>query len=189
MSSWTWRSGAACVSVLCALVCSGCGAGDTAVAGPTSGDWKVFANADFGISVRYPADWHVAHDSLTEVAWPPDILAISSFPLAQAKSEPNCAPVIPRSAMPNDGVFIYLFENTGAPPLEDASMQEFPSRPEHLTLEKPVDYDCFGISHRAAFRERDRLFQPMVAFGPKNGAETRETVLDVLDSIEVLRPA
>jgi hypothetical protein len=173
------------VCVLGALACSGCGAGATA--GATSGDWHVFASADFGISIRYPADWHVAHDSLTGVEWPPDILAVSSFPLAQPRPDPNCAPVTARSAIPEDGVFIYLFENTGAPSLEEASMQEFPSRPEHFTLDKPVHYDCFGISHRVAFRERDRLFQAMVAFGPETGAEMRETVLEVLDSIEVLQ--
>ena len=184
MSSWSWRSGAACVSVLCALACSGCGAGDTTIAGPASGDWKVFANTGFGISFSYPADWHVTHDSLTEAAWPPEILAVSSYPLAQAKPDPNCAPVTPRSAMPEDGAFIYLFDNTGAP-----SLEEFPSRPERFTLEKPVNYDCFGISHRVAFRERGRLFQAMVAFGPKTVAEMQEAVLEVLDSIEVLRGA
>lgn len=175
------------MGVLCALACSACGVGATA--SPASGDWKVFTNADFGISIRYPADWHVTHDSLTEVVWPPEILAVSSFPLAQAKPDPNCAPVTARSAVPEDGVFIFVFENTGDPLLEDASLQEFPRRPEHFTLEKPVDYECFGISHRLGFRERERLFQAMVAFGPKTGAKTRETVLDVLDSIEVLRPA
>jgi len=172
---------------MCALACSGCGAGDTAIAGPTSGNWKVFANAGFGISIRYPADWHVTHDSLTEVVWPPEILAVSSFPLAQTEPDPNCAPVTARSAMPENGVFIYLFENTGAPSLKDASLKEFPSRSERFTLDKPVNYECFGMSHRVAFRERDRLFQAMVAFGPKTGAEMRETVLEVLDSFEVLR--
>jgi hypothetical protein len=121
--------------------------------------------------------------------WPAEILAVSSFPLAQVKPDPNCAPVTARSAMPEDGVFIYVFENAGAPSLEDASPKEFPPRSEHFTLEKPVNYECFGMSHRVGFRERDRLFQAMVAFGPKTGATMREAVLEVLDSIEVLRAA
>lgn len=178
----SWRSGIVGVVVSCALACLGCGAAaDTS--GLSSRDWKVFTDHDFGISIRYPGKWHVTHDSLTDVVWPPQILAVASYPLSQVKPDPDCAPITAGRAMPEDGAFIYVFEMTGAPLLSDASLDEFPPRPEHFTLGKPVNYECFGLTHRVGFRERDRLFQSIVALGSKTSAETQET------AVQVLRPA
>ncbi|MBA2569196.1 MAG: hypothetical protein H0V11_07610 [Actinobacteria bacterium] len=173
--------------ILIPVVLAGCGQSQDAV-GPVDRDWPVLANAS-GVSIKYPSDWHSSGDPLTKVIWPPGIFAVASYPLAQARPDPECAPVTAREAMPRHGAFIYVFEMTGAPAMDSASADEFPRRPEHFELGRAERYECFGSAYAVNFREEDRSFQAMVALGPDAPERTRKIVLAVLNSFHVRRRA
>src|SRR5206468_1905484 len=137
-----------------------------------------------GVSVRYPAGWHVARRPLTRLE--SEILAITSFPLRQTEPDPNCAPETARSQLPPDGAFIYMFEYDRYAGRRNL-LARLPQRPKHFSLRSLKPYECFGTSYLLAFHDQGRAFQIHVTLGRRATAKTRARVVETLDSLEITR--
>ena len=131
------------------------------------------------VTVRYPAAWHATTRPLSLVTSPGELLAVASFPFPAEPKPDGCAPAGTLAAMPPSGaliVVLYYGKN-----LDNA---RFPPRPSHFKLGPARQYECFGArrSYSILFKQANRYFQIMVAFGNRAGPRTRATVLSVLDN-------
>lgn len=156
-------------------------------AGPST--WRTF-RAD-GISVRYPPGWFATARRLTPVSYPPQVLAVASYPLPRDRSGADgCAPKEALDRMPPTGTFIFGWEYAKPTPggIRVIRARDFPPRPKRLKLTGFAQYECLGPSYMIRFREAGRFFQIHVAFGRRVGAATRGTALRVLDSFNARRP-
>lgn len=141
-----------------------------------------------GISIRYPAGWDATTRPLTVVAWPPQRLAIASYPLPGGELDRDCAPVTAIEAMPPDGVFVFLFEYTQPDPAgEVGGVPRVAPRPDRFQLEEQAfaRYECFGESYLIRFSDRGWAFQAHILFGAEAGERRRTEALAVLESLRV----
>ena len=148
-------------------------------AGPAK--WPIFQTD--GVSVRYPSGWHATSRPLTPVTYPPQVLAVASFPLPR---EPqtignNCGPAATLARMPTTGALILVLEHRAI------RQVVFPTRPKRFRLSGFARYECFGPSYLLRFHEAGRSFEIHVVFSPRVGPATRVTVLRILDSFRAKR--
>ena len=134
-----------------------------------------------GVRFSYPDPWRIYPFQLTGVRLPLQI-ALGTFPLEQAKPDPNCSPRTALEARGEDGGLLFVFEYTD---LSEAQKDRFPRRlaPFELAERDPVPYECFGISYLVRWREpaSDRVFQAHL-YGPRRWVEQ---ALGILDSFDV----
>jgi hypothetical protein len=147
-----------------------------ALTGAGEAKWLSFHTA--GVSVRYPSGWHATARRLTPVTYPPQVLAVASFPFPRASqtSGNGCGPAGTLAKMPINGALIFVIER-GA-----IRSVLFPPRPKRLRLSGFARYECFGPSYVLRFHEAGRSFEIHIAVGPRAGRATRVTVLRILDS-------
>jgi hypothetical protein len=154
----------------------------TAVALPLlagcSGSWQTFqANR---ITVRYPRTWFATRSALTPVTSPRQVLAVASYPLPRGRAGPDgCQPKEALDRRPRGGAFLFGWEYTRR---GEASVRDFPPRPEHFRLGSRVGFECLRPSYVLRFSDAKRFFQIHVVIGPRASATTRATVLRILDS-------
>jgi hypothetical protein len=136
-----------------------------------------------GVRFSYPAPWRIYPFALTGVQLPRQI-ALGTFPLEQAKPDPNCNPATALEAMGEDGGLLFVFEYTH---LTEAQKDQFQRRPARFELptHEPVAYECLGMSYLISWRESisDRVFQAHL-YGPRRWVEQ---ALGILDTFEVSR--
>lgn len=162
------------VVLAAALALAGC-------AGSSARTWQ-----GRGVSVRVPAGWHATGARLTPVSWPPQFLAVASYPLPHGdRGADGCEPKAAVDALPADGAFIFGWEYTGFPWSSERAAQraEFPPRPRHFRLAHLGRDECLDHSYLLRFREAGRYFEVHVLLGRKASAQTRSLALGVLDSL------
>jgi hypothetical protein len=101
-------------------------------------------------------------------------LAVGTFELERTAPDRNCTPRAAIAALPDDGAFIYVFENHAA------TQGSAP-----VTLGPEVDYECLGRSRMARRRVGDHTLQAHVYFGPSASARVKEEARSILNSIQV----
>ena len=133
--------------------------------------------------MRYPRGWHATSARLTPVTGPVQVLAVASYLLPHDdRGADGCEPKEALDRLPPGGAFIFGWEYGSA---RDAG--KLPPRPKHFKLDDFAGFECLGPSYVLRFREAGRYFQIHVALGPHAGAQTRVTVLRVLDSFRATR--
>lgn len=141
-----------------------------------------------GVSVRYPPSWHATVRPLTPVTYPPQIVAVASYPLPEdARGADGCSPQEALDRLPPTGAFIFAWEYRLPSPFGGVRSHDFPPRPKRFKLTSFANYECLGSSYMVRFRQAGRYFQIHVAFGRKAGPAIRTTTLRVLDSLTVRR--
>lgn len=138
-----------------------------------------------GVQLRRPPGWDATSRRLTNVTYPPQLLAIASYPLRRPPAPDGCAPVSALVQMPPDGALIVVLEYAKPYVFGPPRVRDFPPRPKRFRL-RPRDFgrrhECFGPGYVMTFREAGRFFQIQVALGRRAGATTRERVRRILDS-------
>ena len=139
-----------------------------------------------GITIRYPHGWHLYAPPITSLAYPLDRMLLTSYP---TRTGGDCSPTGAESALPSNGVLIYLFEYTTAPGvLGRPPGTVFAPQPGAFTLpaRSRANYECWTVpSYLVRFQAAGRLFQLQAALGPDVSRQRRAEVLDVLDSLRV----
>ncbi|HEX5853288.1 MAG TPA: hypothetical protein VFY36_09355 [Solirubrobacteraceae bacterium] len=154
---------------------------------PLSNDAWPNASLPHAISVSYPKGWHVFPPPDTPLTYPYDRLLITSYPTTTGGG--SCSPRHAETALPANGVLIYLFEYKTPPnailtPPQNAA---FPPKPAAFTLPAhPSNYECWTVpSYMIRFRTAGRLFQTHIALGPHASASRRTQALRVLQSLHI----
>jgi hypothetical protein len=173
------------------------------VAGPqdTESATGVHRDEDRGLSVRYPPDWSVAQNPLTNVIVPRELVALSTYPLrGGGKGGGPCAAKSDLEAIPPDGALIWLLEYR---PLRgdvwaDLRRSSFPPRPQRFELARDdlQPNSCLtgvGYAPRASgplvytttFRAADRPLQLSLVFGERVTDTRLAEVEEILKSLEL----
>jgi hypothetical protein len=144
------------------------------------------ASLPHGLSVRYPAGWHVFPPPDTSLSYPFDRVLITSYPTATGGG--GCSPRRAEAALPANGALIYLFEySTSSSFFTSPGDGGFPPEPAAFTLPgRQLNYECWTVpSYAIRFQAAGRLFQAQIALGPRVSASRRGEALRVLQSIHV----
>lgn len=166
--------------LLLALVVGACA---TAAPAPAP-ERREVAEHDF--SVRVPAGWHVAGESLTpKLTDPVEILAAGTLAdLRPVEGECAHVPVGALEALGPRDAFVTVQERLGA--------GRFPPRPQSFALVGRVRHGsaqtCAQGERRLAeywveFADAGRRFHVLIAFGPQAPPERRREALALLDSL------
>jgi hypothetical protein len=117
---------------------------------------------------------------LTSLREPRQRLVLGTFDLERGPPDPECLPQATIDGLPPDGALLYVLEYVEHADSWRARVRE---RTEELTLGAEAQYECAGRSHVVRWRERDRVFQAHVMFGPRAGEELRDEARSILNSI------
>jgi|SRR5579875_3502047 len=163
-------------------------AATSALAGCGGAGWTTWHGR--GVSVRLPPGWHAASARLTPVTWPPQFLAVASYPLPRGDGGADgCEPKAAVDRLPADGAFIFGWEYTGFPwpARRKAQLAAFAPQPSRFRLPHLGSDECVYPSYQLRFRTAGRYFQVQVMLGRKASGRTRALALKVLDSLVVRR--
>lgn len=145
------------------------------------------ASLPHGISVNYPATWHLFPPPDTSLSYPFDRLLITSYPATTGGG--GCSPRRAEAALPANGVLIYLFEYSASSSgiLTRPEAAAFPPKPAAFTLpSRALNYECWTVpTYMIRFRADGRLFQVHIALGPRVSASRRVQALRVLQSLRI----
>jgi hypothetical protein len=152
------------------------------------GGFVRFDDPEVGASGRYPVGWQHAR-ALTNLVLPREVLTLATYPLRRVAKAGECAPDTARADMRPGGAFIWLLEYR--PPWggvwADLRRDRFPPRPRHFELRRNglgSNISCFsGPGYSMTFRDADRPFQLLVAFGGRPANLRLEEVEAILDSL------
>jgi hypothetical protein len=132
-----------------------------------------------GLKFSYPTGWHIFPFQLHEVTELRHQEALGTFPLEQAEPDPNCLPKTALAAMGPDDGLLFITEvvpRSDAVPLRRGRFQ--------LAEREPQPYECYGVSHRLAWREwHGRTFTAHL-YGPPQRVEQALGILDTLEVAE-----
>jgi hypothetical protein len=184
------RTGIAIVlaAMLAAIAYLGGGSGGGRQHNPPAvgGVWPS-ASVPTGISVSYPAGWHLFPPPDTSLSYPFDRLLITSYPTSTGGG--GCSPRRAEAALPARGALIYLFEygTSSSGVLTRPEDAAFPPEPAAFSLpSRPLNYECWTVpTYMVRFRAAGRLFQAQIALGPRISAARRAQALAVLQSLRV----
>ena len=164
----------------------------TVEAGPTEvrdDGFVRFHDPETGIAGRHPDTWHRAR-ALTNLVVPREVLTLATYPLRDGAEAGECAPDTARADMPPNGAFIWLLEYR--PTLGDVwanlPRDRFPLRPDRFRIRRDrlAHVNCFDEpGYSTTFRDADRPFQLLVAFGGKPSDELLAEVEAILDSLDL----
>lgn len=142
----------------------------------TSSGWITFSTD--GVRIQHPIGWYATARPLTPVASPRQLMAVASFAFP-ADTRPNgCRPAGTLARKQPSGTVIFVIDYGALNP----SRGTWPQRPTHFKLGSFANYECFGRSYQARFREAGRHFQVFVSFGRRATPSMRSTALRVLDT-------
>src|SRR6202035_2047753 len=134
-----------------------------------------------GISVNYPATWHLFPPPDTSLSYPFDRLLITSYPATTGGG--GCSPRRAEAALPANGVLISLFEYSASSSgiLTRPEAAAFPPKPAAFTLpSRALNYECWTVpTYMIRFRADGRLFQVHIALGPRVSASRRVQALRI----------
>jgi hypothetical protein len=134
--------------------------------------WRSFGSN--GVSVRYPAGWHVTTRILTTITEPVQRFAIysGSMPHGVAIASPRA-----------DQALAIVMEQTT---VSSADLKQFPRRPKRFTVSRLGGMESFAGSRWAerVFRENRRAFCVFVWVGTKDGRQL-PTLLNALNSLRI----
>src|SRR5712691_9049673 len=87
--------------------------GAFALTGASPTKWLSFQT--HGVSVRYPPGWHATARPLTPVTYPPQVLAVASFPFPRESQTIGtaCGPAGTLAKIPTSGVLVFVIERRG----------------------------------------------------------------------------
>lgn len=154
---------------------------------PASGGVWPGASVPNGISVNYPAGWHLFPPPDTSLSYPFDRLLLTSYPTTTGGG--GCSPRRAEAALPAGGALIYLFEysTSSSGILTRPENAAFPPKPATFSLpSRPLNYECWTVpTYMVRFRAAGRLFQAHIALGPRISASRRAEALRVLQSLRI----
>jgi hypothetical protein len=158
-----------------------------ALAGCAGSGWQTWHGR--GVSIRLPPGWQATSESLTDVAWPAQFLAVASYRLPHSHDGADgCEPKAAVDRLPANGAFLFGLEYLGAPAgLPGRVIGVFPPRPRRFRLTHFGISGCLANSYLLRFREAGRYLQVYVVLGRRAGTRTRTLALRVLDSLVVER--
>ncbi|MGZ4409517.1 MAG: hypothetical protein ACXVY6_12090 [Gaiellaceae bacterium] len=140
-------------------------------AGPT-GIWH---DSNAGLTIRYPAGWHVTTRSLTTITQPAERFVVYS-----GKTPPSSVMVTAPRA---DQALAIVMEQIS---VSIADLKQFPPRPKSLTVSHLGGIESFQGSRWAerVFRESGRGFYVFIWVGANDGQQL-PTLLNTLDTLRV----
>lgn len=154
---------------------------------PVSGGASPGVSVPSGISVSYPAGWHLFPPPDTSLSYPFDRLLLTSYPTTTGGG--GCSPRRAEAALPAGGALVYLFEygTSSSGVLTRPQGAAFPPRRAAFTLpSRALSYECWTVpSYMIRFRAAGRLFQAHIALGPRVSATRRAQALRVLQSLRI----
>jgi len=154
--------------------------------------WSTYRDAERGLSVSLPSDWHRARQSLTpSLVEPREILSIGSYPLRyQRRSRchvPSC-PVPAIDGLGRGDVLVSIQERRGSGAYGfPAQRRPFQLDPMRLSFPAGRSWTCakrrLARAFWTPFAASGRGFYAFVAFGRGVTRQTRRDVVRVLDSL------
>jgi hypothetical protein len=138
----------------------------------TAGTWH---DGKAGLTISYPAGWHVTTRSLTTITQP-----VQRFVVYSGSVPHSLAQVAGPSA--NQALAIVM-EQTSVSAID---LKQFPRRPEKFTISHLGGIESFEGDRWAerVFREKRRAFYIFIWVGAKDGRQL-PTLLNALDSLRV----
>jgi hypothetical protein len=169
MGHWTLKLGSLLLLLACGLVLAASANGEAA---HTGGSWH---NREAGLTISYPAAWHVTTRSLTTITQPVQRLVVYSGAMPRRVAQIAS----PRA----DQVLAIVMEQTS---VSTSDLKQFPRRPKKFTLSHLGGVEGFDGNRWAerAFRENRRAFYVFIWVG-KNDDRQLPTLLNALDSLRV----
>lgn len=153
-----------------------------------SPELTTFSDAEDGLSIQAPSDWHFDTNPVPNLAYPEIDFALGSWVFPSAEFGPTELPC-PNEALrelPEDAIFIWIdeYETSDLGP-ESAPMFETPL--EDTTFEdEAVTGGCGNVPYYVLrFRDGERAFVVSAALGSSTGAEEQDDALEIVHSIMV----
>jgi hypothetical protein len=169
MARWTLSLGSWLVLLVCSLVLAGSAGG---VVASTAGIWR---DRKAGLTISYPAGWHVTTRSLTTITQPAERFVIYSGSMPRSLAQVAS----PRA---NQALAIVMEQTT----VTDSDVKQFPRRPKKFTVSQLGGIESFNGDRWAerVFRESERGFYVFIWVGANDKREL-PILLSVLDSLRV----
>lgn len=144
-------------------------------AGFPAGTAGVWHDGKAGLTIRYPAGWHVTTRSLTTITQP-----TQRFVIYSGETPPSPVMVTPPRA--NQALAIVMEQTS----VSSADLKQFPPRPKSFTVSHLGGIESFQGFRWAerVFRENGRGFYVFIWVGA-NDARQLPTLLNALDSLRV----
>jgi hypothetical protein len=141
--------------------------------------WTTHADRDDHVSISTPVAWTFREDPVPNLAEPGILFATGTWPFP---SGGDCGPDPALQDLTDDGALIWLLEYR-----RPENFDDFPPRQASLSLGEPATYECSGSRPTYLIRFMDgwRYFQFQVGLGDGASDQTRQDVLDVLNSFSV----
>jgi hypothetical protein len=138
------------------------------------------------LAVRLPAGWHLLRKPITEVTYPVQVLAATSYLVRPGRPGGNCTPRPVLSQKPPDGVLLEVVEWTKRS--DQPNLGDFPGRRRPFRLPNrafSASYECAGgPSYNVPFRDHRRAFQAFTWLNPKRiDPRVRRQAIDLLSSL------
>ena len=151
--------------------------------------WTLYHDTGGRFSIRFPAGWVRATQSLTPLLSDPrEIVSIGTYTMRPGGELCEHLPANALEDLGPEDAFLSI-EERAAPHLA-----VYPARPTQFTLGKPnEEFDGVGCVRDPndlfqwwlSFRDGDRAFYALVALGKSASEETRQQVLETLNSFQV----
>jgi hypothetical protein len=154
-----------------------------------SNRWAPLRNPKHHLEVRVPPSWHPLHSALTDVAYPVQVIAVSSYPVRITKAPSSCKPVAALEQMPKEGVLLMVEEYAPHDPSgHPVPVPDLPRRPRRFKYSDAAygPFECAGPSYQFAFSQGGRAFQAHVWLKRKTASSlSRKQALKILDSLHL----
>lgn len=138
-----------------------------------------------GVEARLPNGWHAIDRHLTDKIYPPQVLAVASYPVTVPIHPRSC---FPRALiqMPKTGVLLMIVDYT-RPGSASASEQspDLPPRPSSFSYRDALhgSFECAGPSYKFDWRQHGQAFQALVWLKRRWVPQRdREQLLEILNS-------
>ena len=168
--------------LLGALLIALAGCGEEGTSEPAS--WISYRDSELGFAVRYPADWHRAEERLTPtLADPREVLSLGTYPLRPGGDRCAHMPVRALEDFGPTDVFISIQERKTPGPGEFQPRGVFKA-PMSLRSGAFCVPDPERADDWLFFSDNGRGFYAIVAMGTEASPETRQELVEVLNSLQ-----
>lgn len=181
-------SGVALLVAISALSLGACSQSSHNTQGITSGSRYRHG----GVEATLPSGWHEIDRHLTDKIYPPQVLAVASYPAAVPIHPRSCFPRA-LAQMPKTGVLLMIVDYTRPGSAStSAQVPDLPPRPSSFSYGDALhsSFECAGPSYKFDWTQEGQSFQALVWLKrqsvPQRG---REQLLEILDSFRPTRAA
>ena len=168
MARWTLGLGSLLLLLACSLALAACGGGGVA---SSVGIWR---DGKAGLTINYPAGWHVTTRSLTTITQPVERFVVysGSMPSLAQRASPRA----------NQALAIVMEQTS----VSAVDLKQFPRRPKKFTVSHLGGIESFAGFRWAEplFRENGRAFYVFIWVGANDNRQL-PTLLNALDSLRV----